>query len=692
MPLGWLRRKWRRRRNKPAGDASTTATSPRDSVDLGGTSAYPSACASPSSTPTPTRWGAGAAGPGPQHQQQGLPLPRPVSKSAPMPLASPAAAPSPSPPACASAADSVSGGSSSDEADYVADHRNYRYTDPVVHTSGRTLLPDGHNGMVEEKRFVSSGVPPEHQKFFEVPIANVNEVHHMQSFEPSTSESSYSRGRMLPEDTFGVRPRSHSPGPRGHAYAASCARDFGFTPRSPVKKMDDPRSPFQPLPLPPVPVANSYVPSSSITSSQFQSQWKRGKLLGSGTFGQVYLGFNSENGQFCAIKEVQVILDDSNSKERLRQLNQEIDMLKQLSHQNIVQYYGSELADEALSIYLEYVSGGSIHKLLREYGPFKEPVIRNYTRQILSGLAYLHGRNTVHRDIKGANILVGPNGEVKLADFGMAKHVTSFAEIRSFRGSPYWMAPEVVMNNKGYSLAVDIWSLGCTIIEMATAKHPWYQYEYAAAIFKIANSKDIPEIPDCFSKEGKDFLSLCLKRDPVQRPSAALLLGHPFVHDHQAVRVPTCNGTQLRNGISSPAGASHRKRILDKEKHSSSAWYRRTKRKRICWIFHSLSFSSQHLQQPNCSENKHVSTGVAMLKPTAAVQAIKLELPPFAIASGTLPWIISSSLPKQSLAEPVEAKRRSSRSLAGVEPAETSKPIWLSKEILGGGLDQLQDL
>ena len=101
-------------------------------------------------------------------------------------------------------------------------------------------------------------------------------------------------------------------------------------------------------------------------------------------------------------------------------------MLKQLSHQNIVQYYGSELADEALSIYLEYVSGGSIHKLLREYGPFKEPVIRNYTRQILSGLAYLHGRNTVHRDIKGANILVGPNGEVKLADFGMAKHVCSY--------------------------------------------------------------------------------------------------------------------------------------------------------------------------------------------------------------------------------------------------------------------------
>jgi serine/threonine protein kinase len=91
------------------------------------------------------------------------------------------------------------------------------------------------------------------------------------------------------------------------------------------------------------------------------------------------------------------------------------------------------------------VSGGSIHKLLKDYGSFTEPVIQNYTRQILAGLAYLHGRNTVHRDIKGANILVDPNGEIKLADFGMAKHVTAFSTMLSFKGSPYWMAPEVVL-------------------------------------------------------------------------------------------------------------------------------------------------------------------------------------------------------------------------------------------------------
>ncbi|TVU14443.1 hypothetical protein EJB05_37913, partial [Eragrostis curvula] len=227
-------------------------------------------------------------------------------------------------------------------------------------------------------------------------------------------------------------------------------------------------------------------------------------------------------------------MDDAPSKERLKQLNQEIDILRELQHPNIVQYYGSELTDDALSIHLEYVSGGSIHILLREYGAFKESLIRKYAGQILAGLAYLHGRNTVHRDIKGANILVGHNGEVKLADFGMSKHISPYAEVHSFKGTPHWMAPEVVINSHGYDLSVDIWSFRCTIIEMATAKPPWHPCERAAAMFKIASSKEIPAIPDMFSEEGKNFLQLCLKRDPASRPSAAQLMNHPFVQDHPA--------------------------------------------------------------------------------------------------------------------------------------------------------------
>ncbi|KAL2521295.1 mitogen-activated protein kinase kinase kinase 3 [Forsythia ovata] len=327
-------------------------------------------------------------------------------------------------------------------------------------------------------------------------------------------------------------------------------RYSGINLDSPTGKLEDGRSECHRLPLPPgSPTSPSALPTPrspgrAECSSSLSSKCRKGRLLGRGTFGHVYLGFNCENGQMCAIKEVRVVSDDQSSKECLKQLNQEITLLSQLSHVNIVQYYGSDLSEETLSVYLEYVSGGSIHKLLQEYGAFGEPVIQNYTRQILSGLAYLHGRNTVHRDIKGANILVDPNGEIKLADFGMAKHITSCSSMLSFKGSPYWMAPEVVMNTNGYNLAVDIWSLGCTILEMATSKPPWNQYEGVAAIFKIGNSKDMPEIPDHLSNDAKSFIRLCLQREPSARPTASQLLGHPFVRNQTTIRAASANITR----------------------------------------------------------------------------------------------------------------------------------------------------
>ncbi|XP_057965336.1 mitogen-activated protein kinase kinase kinase 3 isoform X1 [Malania oleifera] len=348
------------------------------------------------------------------------------------------------------------------------------------------------------------------------------------------------------------RPRSPCHGSRGATATTSPLHPrLGVSSlETSMGKQEDGKSQCHRLPLPPSsPTSPTALPSSrgsgvAENANYTLSKWKKGRLLGRGTFGHVYLGFNSENGQMCAIKEVRVVSDDQTSKECLKQLNQEITLLSQLSHPNIVQYYGSELGEEALSVYLEYVSGGSIHKLLQEYGPFKEPVIQNYTRQIISGLAYLHGRNTVHRDIKGANILVDPNGEIKLADFGMAKHITACSSMLSFKGSPYWMAPEVVMNTNGYSLTVDIWSLGCTILEMATSKPPWSQYEGVAAIFKIGNSKDIPEIPENLSNNAKDFVKRCLQREPSARPMALELLDHPFVQDQATTRAANINITR----------------------------------------------------------------------------------------------------------------------------------------------------
>ncbi|GMH23970.1 hypothetical protein Nepgr_025813 [Nepenthes gracilis] len=361
-----------------------------------------------------------------------------------------------------------------------------------------------------------------------------------------------SRGHdYLSPTGINVRLRSLCRGSRGTSPSTSPLhlRAAGISLDSSTGSHEDGRSHGHPLPLPPSSPTNP--PSVHLvranhvaenTSNTF-SEWKKGKLLGRGTFGHVYLGFNSDGGQMCAIKEVRIASDDQISGECFKQLNQEINLLSQLKHPNIVQYYGSVLGEETLSVYLEYVSGGSIQKLLQDYGPFKEILIKNYTRQILSGLSYLHARNTVHRDIKGANILVDPNGEVKLADFGMAKHITSCASVLSSKGSPYWMAPVVVMNTNGYNLGVDIWSLGCTILEMATSKPPWIQYEEAAAIFKIGNSKEISDIPDHLSIEAKSFLKLCLQRDPSARPSATQLLDHPFVSDQAAAKISHISGT-----------------------------------------------------------------------------------------------------------------------------------------------------
>jgi serine/threonine protein kinase len=147
----------------------------------------------------------------------------------------------------------------------------------------------------------------------------------------------------------------------------------------------------------------------------------------------------------------------------------------------------------------------------------------------------LHSKKTIHRDIKGANLLVDVHGVVKLADFGMAKHLTGLSYALSLKGSPYWMAPEVMQavmqknSSPVLALAVDIWSLGCTVIEMFTGKPPWGELEGPQAMFKVLNKS--PPIPETLSSEGKDFLHLCFQRNPAERPSAAMLLEHPFVQN-----------------------------------------------------------------------------------------------------------------------------------------------------------------
>ncbi|CAH1445166.1 unnamed protein product [Lactuca virosa] len=255
--------------------------------------------------------------------------------------------------------------------------------------------------------------------------------------------------------------------------------------------------------------------------------WQKGDFLGSGSFGTVYEGFN-EYGFFFAVKEVSLLDQGTQGQQSILQLEQEIFLLSQFQHDNIVRYLGTDKDDGKLYIFLELVPKGSLANLYQKYH-LRDSQVSTYTRQILSGLSYLHDRNVVHRDIKCANILVDVSGSVKLADFGLAK-ATKLNDIKSCKGTPYWMAPEVVNNrkNKGYGPAADIWSLGCTVLEMLTSRVPYSHLEGMQALFRIGRG-ELPSIPKTLSEEARDFILQCLQVNPNNRPTAFQLLNHSFV-------------------------------------------------------------------------------------------------------------------------------------------------------------------
>lgn len=254
------------------------------------------------------------------------------------------------------------------------------------------------------------------------------------------------------------------------------------------------------------------------------NNWTKGRLLGRGSFGSVYEGI-ADGGFFLAVKEVSLLDEGVQGKQSIYQLEQEISLLSKFEHENIVQYYGTYKDESTLYIFLELASKGSLLNLYQQYD-LRDATASAYTRQILLGLKYLHDRNVVHRDIKCANILVDTNGTVKLADFGLAKS-TKLNDVQSCKGTAFWMAPEVIKGS-GYGLAADIWSLGCTVLEMLTSQLPYYPLECMQAVYRIGKSIP-PDVPDSLSKDARDFILQCLQVNPSSRPTAAQLLDHSFV-------------------------------------------------------------------------------------------------------------------------------------------------------------------
>ncbi|WOK96579.1 MAP3K epsilon protein kinase 1 [Canna indica] len=264
-------------------------------------------------------------------------------------------------------------------------------------------------------------------------------------------------------------------------------------------------------------------------SKTLDNKYMLGDEIGKGAYGRVYKGLDLENGDFVAIKQVSL---ENIPQEDLNIIMQEIDLLKNLNHKNIVKYLGSIKTKTHLHIVLEYVENGSLANIIKpnKFGPFPESLVAVYIAQVLEGLVYLHEQGVIHRDIKGANILTTKEGLVKLADFGVATKLTEAdVNTHSVVGTPYWMAPEVI-EMSGVCAASDIWSVGCTVIELLTCVPPYYDLQPMPALFRIVQDER-PPIPEGLSPDITDFLRQCFKKDAMQRPDAKTLLLHPWIQN-----------------------------------------------------------------------------------------------------------------------------------------------------------------
>ncbi|XP_035463457.1 mitogen-activated protein kinase kinase kinase kinase 2 isoform X4 [Scophthalmus maximus] len=252
--------------------------------------------------------------------------------------------------------------------------------------------------------------------------------------------------------------------------------------------------------------------------------------IGCGTYGDVFKARNIRTSELAAIKIVKLDPGDD-----ITSIQQEITMMKECKHKNIVAYFGSYHRNTKLWICMEYCGGGSLQDIYHVTGPLKEKQIAYVCRETLQGLYHLHETGKMHRDIKGANILLTERGDVKLADFGVAAEISaSVAKRKSFIGTPYWMAPEVAAVEKkgGYNHLCDIWAVGITAIELAELQPPMFDLHPMRALMLMSKSNfQPPRLKDKtkWSAGFQSFVKMSLIKNPRKRPSAETLLQHPFV-------------------------------------------------------------------------------------------------------------------------------------------------------------------
>ncbi|ESL08077.1 hypothetical protein TRSC58_04228 [Trypanosoma rangeli SC58] len=294
-------------------------------------------------------------------------------------------------------------------------------------------------------------------------------------------------------------------------------------------------------------------------------QWSKMGLLGKGSFGAVYEGITSE-GKIMAVKVVEVPLN--NDAGEVEGIQREINLMRSLKHKNIVAYYGCQTRNlsngsRQLEIFLEHCHGGSLTHLRRKFERAKErfsiSLVRTYTKQILEGLAYLHGMNVVHRDLKGDNVLISALGDAKLADFGCSKRLGTAtmqqesagekgAGYQTMVGTPLFMAPEVLSGVGSYSKPADVWSVGCLVLEML-GRQPWVVKNNLNAfqiMYHISKSTAMPTgVPKNCPESLYFFFTRCFDRDPHKRATAEELLEHEWI---------TCADNRLREVMDEASG------------------------------------------------------------------------------------------------------------------------------------------
>lgn len=283
------------------------------------------------------------------------------------------------------------------------------------------------------------------------------------------------------------------------------------------------------------------------------TNFMRGELIGKGSYGAVYRGMQRNNNRIIAMKEIRLpgvveaqlkapsdkpgaasAKEETALVREVEAVKRELTVLKQLSHPNIVRYLNDEIADGTLRIYMEYVSGGSVTSALKSYGSFEEPQAAALCFQLLQGLAYMHRRGIIHRDLKGDNLLLDTSSQLKIADLGTAKSIIASATMTAkIVGTAYFMPPEVLqLDGAVVGIAADIWSVACCVIEMLTGKPPLSDLpNQFTVMMAIAGSTTVPlrrYIPanNTWSSEVLDFISQCLRANPAERPTALELLQH----------------------------------------------------------------------------------------------------------------------------------------------------------------------